>query len=417
VRFDGDPEVQDDTFAIDVLPAPQPPRAGGEIALFDPEGETRAWLDGTGSRYRQIGADAELSAYDTLIIGRRALTLQGPVPSLRRVREGLKVVIFEQSSTVLEKRLGFRVAEYGLRQVFRRVPDHPLLAGIADDGILRDWRGEATLVPPRLAYEMRPRHGPTVQWCDIPVTRAWRCGNRGNVASVLIEKPARGDFRPVLDGGYALQYSPLLEYREGRGMLLFCQLDVTGRTEADPAVRILAQNILNYAATWKPSPARSAIYAGEPAGKAHLEAAGFAVTPYAGGAPTGEQVLVVGPGGMRHLAPHERAIAAWVQAGGNLLAVGLDATELTRILPFEVKTKRAEHISTWFERFGSTSPFAGVAPADAHNRDPREMPLVVSSGGDVIGDGVLASGKGANVIFCQPCRGSSRRPRATARGR
>ena len=31
---------------------------------------------------------------------------------------------------------------------------------------------------------MRPRYGPTVKWCDIPVTRLWRCGNRGNLASV-----------------------------------------------------------------------------------------------------------------------------------------------------------------------------------------------------------------------------------------
>ena len=80
---------------------------------------------------------------------------------------------------------------------------------------LRDWRGEATIRPPRLTYELRPRYGPTVQWCDIPVPRLWRCGNRGNVASVLIEKPARGDFLSILDGGYSLQYSPLLEYREG----------------------------------------------------------------------------------------------------------------------------------------------------------------------------------------------------------
>ena len=66
----------------------------------------------------------------------------------------------------------------------------------------------------------------------------WRCGNRGNVASVLIEKPARGDFLPILDGGFSLQYSPLLEYREGQGMVLFCQMDVTGRTEQDPAAEI-----------------------------------------------------------------------------------------------------------------------------------------------------------------------------------
>ena len=87
-------------------------------------------------------------------------------------------------------------------------------------------------------------HGPTVRWCDIPVTRAWRCGNRGNVASVLIEKPAQGDFLPIVDGGFSLQYSPLLEYREGRGMIVFCQLDVPARTETDPVAETLLRNLL-----------------------------------------------------------------------------------------------------------------------------------------------------------------------------
>src|SRR5262249_10312132 len=151
----------------------------------------------------------------------------------------------EQSSNVLEKRFGFRVVEYGLRSVFPRVPDHPLLAGIAPEH-LRDWSGAATTLPPRLEYEMRPRYGPTVRWCDIPVSRLWRCGNRGNVASVLIEKPARGSFLPILDGGYSLQYSPLMEYREGRGMIVFCQMDVTGRTDADPAAETLTRNLLQY---------------------------------------------------------------------------------------------------------------------------------------------------------------------------
>ena len=58
-------------------------------------------------------------------------------------------------------------------------------------------------------------------WCGIPVPHIWRCGNQGNVASVLIEKPARGDFLPLVDGGFSLQYSPLLEYREGQGVVLF----------------------------------------------------------------------------------------------------------------------------------------------------------------------------------------------------
>ena len=83
--------------------------------------------------------DADLSGYDLLIIGKEALTPGGPGPDLRRVRDGLKVVVFEQTATVLEKRLGFRVTEYGLREVFPRVPDHPILAGLENG--LHDWRG------------------------------------------------------------------------------------------------------------------------------------------------------------------------------------------------------------------------------------------------------------------------------------
>ena len=102
------------------------------------------------------------------------------------------------------------------------------------------------------------------------MTRVWRCGNRGNVASVLIEKPARGDFLPILDGGYSLQYSPLMEYREGKGMVLFCQLDVTGRTDPEPAAGVLVSNLLRYVSDWKATPHRAALYAGDPAGRDQL---------------------------------------------------------------------------------------------------------------------------------------------------
>src|SRR5262249_35469538 len=156
-----------------------------------------------------------------------------------------------------------------------------------------------------------------------PVPRVWRCGNWGNVASVLIEKPARGDFLPLLDGGYSLQYSPLLEYREGRGLVLFCQLDVTGRTANDPAAADLARNILRYASAWTPAPRRDVVYAGDPGGLGHLEAAGISARTYEGAKLSPDQVLVVGPGGGRKLAPHAPAIADWLKAGGHVLAIGL----------------------------------------------------------------------------------------------
>ena len=152
---------------------------------------------------------------------------------------------------------------------------------------------------PRLKYKQLPYPiiNPAITSAGVTVTRPWRCGNRGNVASVLIEKPACGDFLPLVDGGYSLQYSPLMEYREGQGMVLFCQMDVTGRTEADPAAERLARNLLSYTSAWKPAARRTILYAGDPAGQKHLQQAGFAVEPYAAGALKADRVLVVSPGG------------------------------------------------------------------------------------------------------------------------
>jgi beta-galactosidase len=413
VRFSSG-ETQKDSFSIHVLPTPVGPasragprvplgsrhlQGGVKIALLDPKGETGKLLARLKVPFKVVDASADLASYDVLIVGKGALTPDGPGPDVGRVRDGLKVLVFEQTAPVLEGRFGFRVAEYGLREVFRRVPDHPTLAGLGAEH-LHDWRGAATLLPPRLEYALRPRYGPTVRWCGLEVPRAWRCGCRGNVASVLIEKPARGDFLPILDGGYGLQYSPLLEHREGKGLVLFCQMDVSGRTETDPAADALARNLIRYVAAWKPGPRRRALYAGDPAGLKHLQTAGFALDPYVKGALAADRVLIVGPGGGRTLAADAAAVAKWLKAGGNLLAIGLDGAEARAFLPFQIDTKKGEHISAYFEPAARGSLLAGVSPAEVHNRDPRELPLV-TGGAAVLGNGVLARAENANVVFCQ----------------
>jgi hypothetical protein len=396
IRFSNG-QTQKDAFTISVLPRTADPPAGAKIALLDPKGETAKLLAGLNVRFQSVEATADLTAYDVLIIGKDALTPGGPGPDVGRVRDGLKVIVFEQTAKVLEERFGFRVAEYGLRQAFPRVPKHPLLAGLAADH-LRDWRGEATILPPRLQYTLRPRYGPTVSWCGINVPRAWRCGCRGNVASVLIEKPARGDFLSVLDGGYGLQYSPLLEYREGKGLVLFCQADVTGRTESDPAADTLTRNLIRYVSGWKPSPIRKAFYVGEPAGKGHLEAAGLTLGSYNREELAADRVLIVGPGGGRKLAADTAAISQWLKSGGHLLALGLDEAEARALLPFRITMKKQEHIAAYFEP--SDSLLVGISPAEVHNRDPRPVPLV-SEGAEVIGNGILAKAENAHVVFCQ----------------
>jgi hypothetical protein len=390
---------QEDTFTFQVIPRPSAPRLASKIALFDPVGETTKWLSKLGVPVQPVNPDADLSAFDVLLMGKAALTVDGPAPVLTRVPDGLKVVVFEQTAEVLERRLGFRVEEYGLRQVWPRVPDSPLLAGLESEN-LRDWRGASTLLPPTLSYTLNPRYNgaPTVHWCGLEVTRLWRCGNWGNVASVLIEKPPCGDFLPILDGGYALQYSPLLEYHEGRGLVLFCQMDVTGRTEDDPAAETLAENILKYVDGWRPAPRRKALYAGEPAGLGWLKACGVEAEPLKSQSLDADHVLVLAPGGRAQLDTQSSAISAWIKAGGRVLALGLDQEDVNSILPTPVTLQSAEHIAACFPPFSSQSLLAGVAPADVHNRDPRKQPLV-TGGAAIYGDGVLAATN--DVVFCQ----------------
>ena len=392
-------ETQEDSFPFQVIPLPAPPRLVSKIAVFDPPGHTAKWLTGLGITWQPVDAAANLSDFAVLLIGKGALTVDGPAPDLKRVRDGLKVVVFEQTAEVLEKRLGFKVEEYGLRQVWPRVPDSPLLAGLTAE-TLRDWRGASTLLPPTLDYTLSPRYSgsPTVRWCGLEVTRLWRCGNWGNVASVLIEKPPRGDFLPIADGGYALQYSPLLEYREGRGMVVFCQMDVTGRTETDPAAVTLAGNLLRYVDAWRPASRRTAVYAGELPGLGWLAACGIEAAPFKGAPPTADQLLVVGPGGGKELAASGAAVAEWIKGGGRVLALGLDQAEANSFLPAPLTMRTAEHIAAWFPPASSGSPLAGVAPADLHDRDARALPLV-TGGATTFGDGVLAAS--GNVVLCQ----------------
>jgi len=161
----------------------------------------------------------------------------------------------------------------------------------------------------------------------------------------------------------------LLEYREGRGMVLFCQMDLTGRTEMEPAAETLLRNLLGYVSAWKPTPRRKASYTGDPRGKAWFESVGIPVAD-------GEVRIFERDGGLIFIGPR------------------------TNELPIKVTVKQAEHIATFFEPAGVNSLLAGISPADVQNHDPCRVPLVVS-GAPVVGNGVLACAENEQAVFCQ----------------
>ncbi len=92
-------EQQTDTFAINVLPHPELVKVTPKIAVFDSRGETTRMLDGMGVRYHSIDAAAGLAGYDMLVIGKGALTVDGPGPDVSRVRDGLKVLCSNRPGT------------------------------------------------------------------------------------------------------------------------------------------------------------------------------------------------------------------------------------------------------------------------------------------------------------------------------
>ena len=101
-------------------------------------------------------------------------------------------------------------------------------------------------------------------------------------------------------------------------MVLFCQLDVTGRTESRPGRRDAGA---------QPPPLRLGLEADHPGARpstpairparAYLESVGVSVRPYDGKPLSPDEVLVVGPGGGRGSREAAPRIADWLKAGGT----------------------------------------------------------------------------------------------------
>ncbi len=74
----------------------------------------------------------------------------------------------------------------------------------------------------------------------------WHWGNDNIVATYTLEKPQVGAARALLDCGFDLVETPLLEVARGEGLLVFCQVDVTNRVGQDPVSTRLVANLLRY---------------------------------------------------------------------------------------------------------------------------------------------------------------------------
>ena len=247
-KFEGGPVLEDEFSLETYAPAPKAEVPG--LALYDSKGLTAGEFKRLGVRFRSVDVTEWLNGQDArspstpFVVGRECLTSNLLYKVLvPRARAGGHILVFEQTKETLDA-LGFRAQTYGLRDVFPRSREARETLGL-DANALRDWNGESTIAPPYLEnLADNEIERPTDTWAGFKNFRVWRCGNRGCVATALPEKPTLGDWMPLLDGGFDLQYAPLLERRLGAGTITFCQLDVTARTVSDPVADDLVNRLI-----------------------------------------------------------------------------------------------------------------------------------------------------------------------------
>ncbi len=366
--------VQTDQMTLLVVEAPRNVNLNRPVRLYDPSGSTAR-------EFRRLGID--FSPWDgarpprdneVVVIGRQAIAPTG-VPWMAELRRGGRVLVLEQDSVVLERLLGFRVTERGSRQLFLRYA-HEVTRGWTDE-YLRDWSGEATLLPPYLLDLPHVElHDPHKVWCGFTNTCVWRCRNRGNVASVLIEKPARGDWRAIVDGEFNLQYSALLETVVGRGRVIFCQLDVTGRTRPDPVADQVIVRCLEYLSR-APTPSFRPLLVEPTNGPCAslLRDLGFRAQPLDVGGLPPEAIVVVGPG-----AKVLEALRDSISTGMVVVAMGLSSNELARLCPKSLTVQAPAAVA--FRRIPSPPPeLAGLCNADWYWHGRMHLPALAMPNG------------------------------------
>ncbi len=421
-----------DTFEFRVIKVPKKSNVKAKIGLLDPKGITARAL-------RKLGVEFVLldpgrmspPDIDILVVGREALSadeaelwrsLDGswaeaglpPRERLSRpvleklppwlpefVEGGGRVLICEQTERVLSRWFGFRTAWPGTRRVFVRCPWHPAMRRL-DDELLSLWRGSSTLTIARTL--MGPVGDPVVDWLGFPNTRVWKWGNYATVASVVIEKPHFGDFLPLADCEFDLAYTPLLEYRSGRGIVLFCQLDISERTEEEPVVRRVWANLLSYLANPLRKRSRRTLYIGGDEGRTTLDMLHVRYEPSAALNVKPEDLLIVGPGAKEALSSAKTKVWRAVREGAIVFCLGLGPKDLQGWLPFEVELERAEVLHTpvrksdfWLLR--------GLGPSEFHWRGKVEIWAVrgAPERSFVLPTGVVAAvpfGKGW-LVLCQ----------------
>lgn len=236
-----------DTVSLHVFPRYRPGPLEARVILHDTVGKTAAMLTRAGVVFERLSADSTLAADTLVVVGRESwgktfTDLASAVDLGSAVVAGTGLLVFEQSALPDG---GLQLRERSTRRAFVVWPENAVLEGLAEADFA-DLRGQSDMIEPY------PDAAPETetQWPQ----RFHKWGNRGVLATHVLRIPHHGPFVPLLRCGFDLTESPLMEARIGKGRVVHCQVDVTGRYGTDPVSTRLVDNLLRHAAS--PPPAR-----------------------------------------------------------------------------------------------------------------------------------------------------------------
>lgn len=306
----GGKEIYRDTKAVSVLPAPETATlAAGAVAVFDPAGETAAFLERVRQPFTAVASLNTLPAgAKVLVVGCDAIAAQDSTSTRLAIlaSEGRAVVVLDQSHPLkyqaipaemeLAPRMkkndfGAEVPSADGRTAFLEDTSHPALRGLKDKDFF-------TWGPDQLVFRN------------------------------AYLKPTRGG-KSLVQCGPRLQYSALVEVPVGQGVMYLAQLDLGRQLAANPVAQHVLLNLIRGGAAYRLEFASVAtVIEDEPLGKA-VEAIGLqstqAADPLAAIRDAGKQIALVSatPANLKRLAGNLDALQSFWQRGGTLLLCGL----------------------------------------------------------------------------------------------
>jgi beta-galactosidase len=376
--------VEGDSFQITVFPKKDVLKLRSKIAVYDPEGKSIPWLKSIGVNAVQLKKGDKPDGYDILIVGREAIVQCEDLPYTRDdIGRGLKVLVLEQLPAVW-RGLGFRSNETMPRRVFPSAANCPVMNGLTLSD-LTEWRGSPDLLPEGINQPSETKH--VFKWT-----------NTHAIASSIPQIPRAAGFSPLLSAEFDLDYAPLLEWRFGKGIVLFSSLDLSGRVGAEPAATIMAQNIFTYLDSAVPERTRRVVCAGGQDAIGLLRKLGVEPVQTAGLDNPAGTIMVVANAGV---APAQKEIEKFASEGGRVLFLPQSPENLS---PYGLKTlkKSIQRVpsekSPSFRNIGSSLlRWRDSLPVDAFQPDGQPQGTSVLAGGIAA---VRPIGKGL-MLFCQ----------------